>query len=53
MAKLSRELKVTLARINGERVYIDEIPLDHPVRDPIAPACDMLCALAEQELNSA
>lgn len=50
MAKLSRELGVTLARIKGERVFIDDIPLDYPVTEPIAPACDMLCSLAEQDM---
>jgi hypothetical protein len=49
MAKLSRELDVRLSRIEGERVFIDEIPLDHPTTNPIAPACDFLCHLAEQE----
>lgn len=51
MAKLSRGLGVTLARLNGERVFIDDIPLDHPVTEPIAPACDMLCSLAEQDMT--
>lgn len=51
MAKLSRELGATLARLDGERIYIDEVPMDTPTTDPIAPACDMLCGLAEQELR--
>ena len=50
MAKLSRRLGVKLTRINGVRVYIDEIPEDWPVTQPLAPACDMLCQLAEQDL---
>jgi hypothetical protein len=50
MAKLSRTLKVRLTRLNGERVFIDEIPADHPVTDPIAPECDFLCQIAEQEM---
>lgn len=49
MAKLSRELDVRLTRLKGDRAFIDEIPLDHPVTDPIAPECDFLCSLAEQE----
>ncbi len=53
MAELSRRLGVTLTRLQGERAYIDEIPEDHPVTDPIAPACDMLCQLAERDLLSA
>ena len=52
MAKLSRKLGATLTRLDGERAFIDEIPLDHPVTDPIAPACDMLCQLTEQEIKS-
>jgi hypothetical protein len=52
MATLSRELGVTLTRLAGERAFIDEIPEDHPVTDPIAPACDMLCALAESDLKA-
>jgi hypothetical protein len=51
MAKLSRELGVTLARMQGVRVFIDDIPLEHPVTEPIAPECDFLCALAQQDLG--
>jgi hypothetical protein len=50
MAKLSRELGARLARVNDERVFIDEIPADWPTLNPIAPACDFLCHLAEQDL---
>lgn len=50
MVKLSRELDVRLCRINDERRFIDEIPLDHQTTDPIAPDCDFLCAIAEQDL---
>lgn len=32
--------------------FIDEIPLDHPTTNPIAPACDFLCHLAEQRLRA-
>jgi hypothetical protein len=53
MAELSRRLGVTLTRLQGDRAFIDEIPADHPVTDPIAPACDMLCQLAERDLLSA
>lgn len=49
-AALARNLGVRLARIKGERVYIDDIPKDWPTTDPIAPACDMLCALEQQDL---
>lgn len=50
MAKLSRELDVRLCRLNGERAFIDEIPVDHPTTNPIVPACDFLCHIAEQDI---
>lgn len=50
MVKLSRKLEVRLTRLNGERMFIDEIPTDHPTVDPIAPECDFLCGLAERDL---
>jgi hypothetical protein len=55
MAQLSRELGVTLCQIGGEggvraRIFIDEIPHDQPVSEPIQPSCDFLCHLAEQEM---
>ncbi|WP_420411628.1 hypothetical protein [Roseibium sp.] len=49
MAKLSRDLNVKLTRLHGERVFIDEIPEDWPTTEPIAPACDFLCHIAESE----
>ncbi len=52
MAKLSRQLAVRLTRINGERIFIDEIPVDHPTTNPIAPSCDFLCHLAEQDIDA-
>lgn len=52
MAKLSRELDVRLCRINDERRFIDEIPLDHPVTNPISPACDFLCHIASRDLET-
>ena len=39
MVKLSRKLNVTLARLDGERVFIDEIPEDYETTQPIAPEC--------------
>lgn len=51
MAKLSRELDVRLTRINGVRIFIDEIPVDHPVTEAVAPDCDFLCSLAEQDME--
>jgi len=50
MVELSRRLDVRLARIGDERVFIDEIPAEHPTTNPIAPSCDFLCHLAEMGL---
>lgn len=52
MAKLSRELDVRLCRVNDERRFIDEIPLDHATTNPIQPACDFLCHIAEQDMRA-
>ena len=51
MAKLSRELGVRLCRIDGERMFIDQIPDDQETTNPIAPSCDFLCHLAEMDLS--
>jgi hypothetical protein len=53
MAKLSRDLDVRLCRIEDKRRFIDEIPADWPVTNPIAPACDFLCVIAEQDMEAA
>lgn len=53
MAKLSRELDVRLSRINNERIFIDEIPADWPMTNPIVPSCDFMCVMAEQEIEAA
>lgn len=53
MAKLSREMNVKLTRIKGERCFIDEIPADHPTTNPIAPACDFLCSIIENDMAAA
>ena len=50
MAKLSRDLDVRLCRIEDERRFIDEIPVDHPTTNPVQPSCDFLCHLAEMDL---
>ena len=50
MSALSRQLGVRLCRLHGERAFIDEIPDDWPVTQPISPACDFLCQIAEQDL---
>lgn len=52
MATLARSLDVRLARIKDERVFIDDIPADWPVSNPIQPACDFLCHLAAQDLEA-
>ena len=49
MTELSRRLNVRLARLSGERVFIDEIPADQDTTDPVVPSCDFLCAIAEQD----
>lgn len=46
-AALSRELGARLVRINGERSFLDELPIGQPMTKPIQPACDFLCAIAE------
>ena len=50
-AALARRLGAKLARINGERVFIDDIPADWPTLNPEAPVCDFLCHIAEQEIE--
>lgn len=50
MAKLSRKLGARLSRIGPDRVFIDEIPDCYPVTGAVAPECDFLCALAEQDI---
>jgi len=50
MAKLSRELGARLARVNNERVFIDEVPSDQAITEPLMPDCDLLCSIAEQDM---
>ena len=45
MTELSRRLGAKLARVDGERVFIDEVPMDQPTVKPLAPECDFLCAI--------
>jgi hypothetical protein len=59
-AALSRQLGVRLVIVGRRklpsgkyeniRAFIDEIPLDQPTRDPIAPACDILCSINAKDL---
>lgn len=51
MAEMSRRFGARLTRINDERMFIDEIPADQQVTEAIAPECDFLCHLAEQDFN--
>ena len=51
-AAYAREIGARLTRIRGERVFIDEIPADWPITEPIAPMCDFLCHLATQDLET-
>lgn len=51
MVKISRELGVRLSRLNNERIFIDEIPLDHATTNPIVPSCDFLCHIIEQDIT--
>jgi 3'-phosphoadenosine 5'-phosphosulfate sulfotransferase (PAPS reductase)/FAD synthetase len=53
MAKLSRDLKVRLCKIKGERRFIDEIPADQSTINPIAPSCDFLCEAVTSGLEAA
>jgi hypothetical protein len=46
-AAYAREIGARLTRINDVRIFIDEIPADWPMTNPIVPACDFLCQLAE------
>lgn len=52
-AALARELGARLARVNGQRVFIDDVPVDHPTSDPLVPTCDFLCHLAGMDLEAA
>jgi hypothetical protein len=51
-AAYAREIGARLTRINNERIFIDEIPADWPTTNPIVPACDFLCHIANMDLES-
>jgi hypothetical protein len=51
-AAYAREIGARLTRINNERIFIDEIPADWPMTNPIVPACDFLCHIAEHEMSN-
>jgi hypothetical protein len=46
-AAQAREIGARLVKYKGKRIFIDEIPADYPMTDPIVPACDFLCAAME------
>lgn len=50
-AEQSRIFGSRLTRINDERIFIDEIPEDWPTTEAMAPRCDFLCHIAEQEFD--
>lgn len=59
-AAVARRLGVKMAIIGREklpdgtykniRAYIDDIPLDQPTTNPIAPTCDLLCSINAKDL---
>lgn len=51
-AALARKLGARLARINNERIFIDDIPADWPIINPEAPFCDFLCHIAGMDIES-
>lgn len=51
MAKLSRQLGARLSRINNERIFIDEIPLDYPTSRSSSRPCDFLCHAGERSTS--
>jgi hypothetical protein len=52
MAKIEERVVAKLVRVNGVRVTLREIPGDQDGYEPLAPACDFLCGLAEQDLSA-
>lgn len=49
-AERSRRIGARLVEIGGERRFLDELPVDWPILNPISPACDFLCSIAEMEM---
>ena len=48
-AAYSREIGARLTRINNKRIFIDEIPEDWPMTQPIIPECDFMCGMVSEE----
>lgn len=51
MATLEARVGATLVRVGGKRTTLDNLPEDQDGYDPLAPECDFLCGLAEQEFS--
>ena len=51
-AEQSRRFGSRLVRIHNERCFLDELPDDWPVTQAIAPRCDFLCHIAEEDMNN-
>lgn len=51
-AAIAREIGAKPVEIHKERVSLDDLPADWPTLNPIAPACDFLCHLAEKDVAS-
>lgn len=49
-ADQSRLFGSRLVRINDERHFLDELPVDWPTTNATAPRCDFLCHIAEQDI---
>lgn len=46
-AAQAREIGARLVKHKGKRIFIDEIPANYPMTNPIVPACDFLCSAME------
>lgn len=43
-AEQSRKFGAKLTRLNGERIYLDELPIDYPIKgETSVPSCGFLC----------
>lgn len=51
-ADQSRRFGSRLVRVHDKRLFLDELPVDWPTTDAVAPRCDFLCHIAEQEFKS-
>jgi len=51
IAELSRRLGARLTRLKGERIFLDEIPLDTPCSADALPPCDIACELWSEEIE--